>query len=159
MSTGFSLALRVLVGLAVVLSAVSAAGRAGGRDSRARQRATVMMVASRKTARAGQAVTLSGTVFAAPIGPLAGMNMPQTVTLLRRAAGSRRFVVIRRVRSRDWPSPCYCDPNENPWSTTIRPRATASYIARIVDPPETTIWERAESRRVVVRVTRPPTSQ
>jgi hypothetical protein len=112
----------------------------------------VTMVASRATARAGQVVTLRGTVFAAPVGPLAGMNMPQTVTLLRRVAGSRRFVLIRRVRSGN-------RPNEDVWSATIRPRATASYIARIVDRPAQTVWERAESRRVVVRVIAPPTSR
>lgn len=119
----------------------------------------VTMVAPRTTVRSGQPVVLHGTVFAASIAPFAGMNMPQRITVLRRMAGSRRFVVIRRVRSRDRAIPgvpCYCDPNENIWSTTIRPRATASYIARIVDPPETTIWVRAQSARVAVSVIAPP---
>jgi len=112
----------------------------------------VTMEASRTTVRAGQAVVLQGTVFAAAIAPFAGMNMPQTITVLRRIAGSRGFVVVWRVRSQYHPSPCYCDPNENVWSTTIRPRVTATYVARVVDPPDQTIWKRAEGRRIVVRV-------
>jgi hypothetical protein len=112
----------------------------------------VTMAASRATTRAGQAVTLQGTVFAEAIAPFAGANMPQTITVLRRVAGSRRFVVIRRVRSGN-------RPGGDIWSTTIRPRATASYIARIVDRPEQTIWERAESRRIVVRVIAPSASR
>jgi hypothetical protein len=111
----------------------------------------VTMVASQATARTGELVALGGTVFAAPVA-LFGMNMPQTIAILRRVAGSRRFVVIRRVLSGD-------RPNEDGWGTTIRPRMTVTYVARVVDPPDTTIWERAESRRVVVRVSAPPASR
>lgn len=110
----------------------------------------VTMVASRASARSGQAVVLHGTVFVTNIGPFGGFT-PQTITVLRRVAGSRRFVVIRRVRSRFCPSPP-CVSLGDAWSTTIRPRATATYVARIVDPPDKTVWKRAESRRIVIRV-------
>ena len=51
------------------------------------------------------------------------MTPTPTVTLLRRLAGSQRFLPIRQVRSRDCPRPYpNCDLNEAIWSTTIRPR-------------------------------------
>jgi hypothetical protein len=117
----------------------------------------VTMVASRTTVRAGQRVTLGGSVFAKPIPPF-GVTPTPTVTLLRRASGSQRFVAIRQVRSRDCPRPYpNCELNEAIWSVTIRSRATAAYVARIVDPPAQTVWERAESQRIVIRVTPSPT--
>ena len=67
-----------------------------------------------------------------------------------------RFLVIRRVRSTSPQGPCCCDPDDV-WSTTIRPRGTSTYVARIADPPEKTVWMRAESQRILVRVTSPLT--
>ncbi len=117
----------------------------------------VTMFASRTTTRSGQAVVLFGSVSATPLGPFGGTTPTPTVTLLRRLAGSQRFLPIRQERSREclasYPS---CELNEAIWSTTIRPRATATYLARIVDPPEGTVWKRADSRRIVVRVTPSP---
>jgi len=112
----------------------------------------VTMVSSRATIRAGQAVTFSGTVFAASVAPFGGFILQQhAITIFRRGEGSRRFLPIRRVLPMDRPSPCYCDPNEKLWSVTIRPIATATFIALIVDNQST--WKEAESHRVVVRVT------
>jgi len=81
----------------------------------------VTMVSSRATIRAGQAVTFSGTVFAASVAPFGGFILQQhAITIFRRGEGSRRFLPIRRVLPMDRPSPCYCDPNEKLWSVTIR---------------------------------------
>ena len=113
----------------------------------------VTMVASRAAARSGETVVLRGSVFATPVGPFGGVTPTPMVTLLRRLAGSQHFVAIREVRSKDCPQPFpNCDLNEAIWSTTIRPRATTTYVARIVDPSDQSVWERADSRRVVVRV-------
>ncbi len=110
---------------------------------------SVTMAASRATVRAGQSVTIGGTVSAGQIAPGHGMNMPQWITLLRRTDPSRGFVPIRRVHSC---LPRYCIRDENRWSVTIRPTATATYVARSVDPPDRTVWAPATSSRLVVRV-------
>jgi len=107
----------------------------------------VTLVTSRVSVRSGQAVTFSGTVFAESVAPFGGFQ-PQQITLFRRGEKSRRFRPIQRAVSKFHPSPCGCDV----WSVTIRPTATASYIARIVNRPEQVVWEEAESSRVVVRV-------
>jgi hypothetical protein len=100
----------------------------------------VTLYAPRKTVRAGRALTLHGTVFAAAIGPLPGLNYPQRIALFRRVHGSTHFVLARRVVA------------DRSWTVTIRPRRTATYVARALDPADKTIWEPAYSRRIAVRV-------
>jgi hypothetical protein len=113
----------------------------------------VTVSAPRRTVRAGQAVTLRGTVFAAAIGPLPGLNYPQRIEVFRRVDASRRFVLVRRVLSTGFDDPpCRCPPNEMAWAVTIHPRRTATYVARAADPAGKTVWKVASSRRVVVRV-------
>jgi len=91
----------------------------------------VTMVSSQATVRGGQAVAFSGTVFASSVAPFAGFIPQQhAITIFRRSEKSRRFRPIGRVLPKDRPSPCYCEPNEKPWSVTIRPAATATYIAK-----------------------------
>jgi len=107
----------------------------------------VTLTSMRRTIRAGETLVLRGSVFAAAVGGIAGLNLPQRVTIFRRAEGSRHFVQIRTVRS------CNCaQRNLDPWSISIRPTKTATYLARIVDSRSKMIWEPAESGRIVVRV-------
>ena len=104
----------------------------------------VTLRSSRREARVGQPVTFSGTIvveniaFSPPYG--------QTITLLRRNQDARRFVPIERVVC--LPRSC----RNYAWSITLRPTATATYVARIQDKPGSVIWERADSAKVVVQV-------
>jgi hypothetical protein len=114
----------------------------------------VTLRAPRGTVRAGRALTLRGSVFAAPIGPLPGLNYPQRISLFRRVAGSQGFVLVQRVLSSDFDDPpCrWCPPDAIAWNVTIHPRRTATYVARAADPAGKTVWKVASTRRVVVRV-------
>jgi hypothetical protein len=100
----------------------------------------VTLSAPRKPVRAHKAVTLRGTVVASPIGPLPGLNYPQRIALFRHVRGSPHFVLVRRIVA------------DRSWTVTIRPRRSATYFARALDPADKTIWKPAYSRRVVVRV-------
>ena len=117
-----------------------------------RNERTVSMAASKKTVRAGRPVTLSGTVLAeATADP--GHGFPQVVTLLRREEGSRRFIPVRRIRSdiegAPAPGPSGRLLPRSAWRITVRPRSTATFVARAADDR---VWDPAESRRATIHV-------
>lgn len=108
------------------------------------QRRSVALLSSRSIVRAGRRVVLSGRVEVAGIA--VPPPYPQTITLLRRSSGSHRFEPFRRILC--LPRTC----RGYAWRVSIRPTATATYVARLADPREKVIWEDAESARVDVRL-------
>lgn len=114
----------------------------------------VTLAASRARVRAGETVTFRGTVVAGAVdwGLYPGPDLNHPVTLLRRVAGSKRFRAVGQASSKRDVTSCNslgCL-TTGAWSVTVRPSATATYVARSSGDR---IWQDATSRPVVVRVT------
>lgn len=119
----------------------------------------VTLAASRTKVRAGEAVTLGGTVVAREMdfGLYMGPDLGHPVTLFRRVAGSERFRAVGQAASKQDAASCSASlggcVTTGRWSVTVRPSSTATYVARSSDAAGHQIWHNAESRPVVVRVT------
>lgn len=119
----------------------------------------ITLAASSTRVRAGRPVTLGGTVVGREMEHgLYGADGYHLVTVLRRKAGSGRFLAIRQVRTRRHVSSCSSSlgcVHTGEWSLTVRPNTTVTYVARVWDTPGLQIWANVETRPVVVRVASP----
>lgn len=113
----------------------------------------VTLAASQVRVRPGEAVTFRGTVVARAMdwGLYPGPDLNHPVTLFRRVAASRRFRAVGQASSKRDVGSCSASGcvTTGAWSVTVRPSATATYVARSSGDE---IFQNAESRPVVVRV-------